>query len=73
MNRIKEYRQKINLTQAALAVELECEQSTVSNYENEIRSPDIPTAKKLISIFRRYGIEAEFNDLFPCDTGETAA
>lgn len=65
MNRIKEFRQKINLTQSALAAELECEQTTVSNYENGFRSPDIETVKRLIAVFRRHGLDVGFDDLFP--------
>ena len=65
MNRIKEYRLKIGLTQKELAERLGCEPSAVSNYERDYRSPDIPTIKGFIKIFGEHGISTSLNDLFP--------
>lgn len=73
MNRIKEFRQQANLTQADLALEMGCDQSTVSKYECGDRQPDLGQIKKLISIFARRGVRADFFALFPCDSGDTAA
>ncbi len=51
MNRIKELREKSNITQFELAQYLNVTQNTISNYENGIREPDLAIIKKIAKYF----------------------
>ncbi len=50
MTAIQFYRQKANLTQKKLALAINSSQSTIAQYENGTRKPDIVTLKKLAAI-----------------------
>ena len=51
MNRIKELRKEINMTQSELAKKLNVAQNTISNWENESRDVDNESLVKLSEIF----------------------
>lgn len=51
MNRIKELREKSNLTQAELGNQLNLSQITISGYERGYREPDLETLLKLADFF----------------------
>ena len=51
MNRIKELRKEINMTQSELAKKLNVAQNTISNWENESRDIDNESLVKLSEIF----------------------
>jgi len=51
MKRLKELRMEKGLTQAQLAKEIGVNSRTISQYETEIRQPDIQTIKRLCKFF----------------------
>ena len=50
MTALYEYRKKKGLTQRELSKQLGVTQSTITQYENGVRKPDIVTLKKLAAI-----------------------
>lgn len=51
MNRIKELRENLNLTQTELGKKLNLSQITISGYERGYRDPDLETLLKLAKFF----------------------
>lgn len=51
MNRIRELREEIGMTQVRLSIELEVSQETVSAYENGKHYPSVPSLIKLMNVF----------------------
>ena len=51
MNRIKELREEIGMTQVRLSIELEVAQETISAYEHGKHYPSIPSLIKMMEIF----------------------
>lgn len=51
MNRIKELREEIGMTQVRLSIELEVAQETISAYENGKHYPSVPSLIKLTEVF----------------------
>ena len=51
MNRIRELRDEIGMTQVRLSIELEVSQETVSAYENGKHYPSVPSLIKLMNVF----------------------
>ena len=50
MNNIRKYRLKAGITQGELAAGIHKTTGCVSQYENEVRLPPIPVAKKIAEI-----------------------
>lgn len=50
MNNIKEYRQKLNLSQSDLAKRMKVKQNTISQWENENRLPNIKQGIRLAKL-----------------------
>ncbi len=50
MNRIKEFRKKKNLSQSDIAKNMKVKQNTISQWENEIRIPNVKQGIKLAEI-----------------------
>lgn len=63
-NQIKFYRRQLDMTQEDLAGELGQKQSSISNYENGQRQPDIETAKNIVAAFAKRGLSVGLDDLF---------
>lgn len=51
MNRIKELREEINMTQVRLSIELEVAQETISAYEHGKHFPSVASLLKMSTIF----------------------
>lgn len=51
MNRIKQLREEIGMTQVRLSIELEVSQETISAYEHDKHYPSITSLIKMMSIF----------------------
>ncbi len=52
MNRIKQLREEIGMTQVRLSIELEVAQETISAYEHGKHYPSIPSLIKMRDIFK---------------------
>ncbi|WP_019652239.1 helix-turn-helix domain-containing protein [Variovorax atrisoli] len=63
MNPIKAIRERLGLTQAALAAELGCSQSNVSFYEKGQTVPQ-PMAKALITTAARLGLAIGYEHVY---------
>ncbi len=50
MNRIKEFRKKKKLSQDDIAKTIKVKQNTISQWENEIRTPNVKQALQLAKI-----------------------
>ena len=63
MNNIKAIRDRLGLTQAALAEGMDCTQGNVGHYERgQTVSPD--AAKRLISFAKTLGHDVTFDDIY---------
>lgn len=61
---VKIIRQRLLMTQAEFAKKLEMSKQMVSNYENNLYSPSMPTIKKLLQIAHENNIEVGVDDFF---------
>lgn len=67
MNRIKEYRTNLGITQKQLADNLGVYQATVNRYERG-RDPKIQTCWDIINSLRSFGAKCGIEDVFPDST-----
>ncbi|QPB42197.1 helix-turn-helix transcriptional regulator [Rodentibacter haemolyticus] len=67
MNRISEFRKKINLTQQELAKEINITQGAIAHYETGRREPPINIAQRIISVMKNHGIDCTLDELFPAE------
>ncbi|MDF5166534.1 helix-turn-helix domain-containing protein [Vibrio parahaemolyticus] len=67
MNRIKEYRTNLGITQQQLADELGVYQATVNRYEKG-RDPNLKTCWRIINSLRSLGAKCGIEDVFPDNT-----
>lgn len=51
LNRIRQLREELGMTQVRLSIELEVAQETISAYENGKHYPSIPSLIKMMNIF----------------------
>ncbi len=64
-NQIRKYRRAAGMTQTDLAAYLDCEQSTISNYERGDRTPGLDEIRLMVSAFKDRGVNTSIDDLFP--------
>ena len=65
MNKIRELREKLNISQEGLAKRLNLSQGAISHYELGRRDVDLNTCRKITSFFVAQGITATIDDIFP--------
>jgi len=65
MNNIKQLRDDNGITQASLAKESGCKQSTFSTYERGERHIKLQTARDIKNGFKALGLSYVLNDIFP--------
>jgi putative transcriptional regulator len=64
MNNIKIIRERLGLTQAALAQRLGCTQGNIGHYENKNQTIPPETAKRLISVAAQIGCDITYEDIY---------
>lgn len=65
MNRIKDFRKSLGLTQDEFAQKLGCKRATFAHYENGRRSPNLEMCRKVVATFRELGTSLNIDDVFP--------
>lgn len=65
MNRIKECREQVSLTQALLAQRLGLSQGAIAHYENNKRTPELDLCRDIVSVFIEKGLTVTLDDVFP--------
>ena len=65
MNKISEFRNKANVSQAGLANAIGVTPSTISNYEAGIRNINVEMCWKIVQAFNQFGAKCSFGDVFP--------
>ena len=65
MNRIREVRKEVGISQAALCRRLSWGQSRLANYELGIRKPGIEEARAVIRALRSFGAKCSMTSVFP--------
>lgn len=57
--RIKELREKMQMTQEQFAKVLGVSFSTINRWENEAHEPTLKTKRRLMGLFKEYGVGVE--------------
>ena len=64
MNKVKGYRNMLNLNQEEMAKKIGVSINTYATYEKDPSKMSIDTAKKFIEVVKEKGIEITLNDIF---------
>ena len=64
MSKIKFIRQRLGLTQAALAIGIGCTQGNIGHYENKNQTIPPDVAKRLIAFAAKRGVYIGFEDIY---------
>lgn len=73
MSNIKTIRERLRMTQAALAVSVGVTQSAIAHYENERRKPGLDECRKIVSAFNTHGADVTLDEVFPPAAALSAA
>lgn len=65
MNNLKNFRERLGLTQTELALLAGCTPGAICHWENGRRGMDIQQCHKLVNIFKDLGHEVSVDELFP--------
>lgn len=65
MNKIREIREELGMSRVAFSRAIGKTKSCISNYENNLRSPDIEVAYKIIELARLHGKTKTLEDIYP--------
>ncbi|WP_296268438.1 helix-turn-helix transcriptional regulator [Pseudomonas sp. UBA6562] len=65
MSNIKNIRERLRMTQAALAVAVGVTQSAIAHYENERRKPGLEECRKIVAAFNSHGAGVTLDEVFP--------
>ena len=68
MNKIKEFRERLGITQDELAKAINTSQGTIAHYEVGRRNVDLKTCRNITQFFVSFGLDISLNDVFPPDT-----
>ncbi len=73
MNNIKNIRERLGLTQSALAKGIGCTQGNVGHYENKNQTIPPDVAKRLIAFAAKRGLTISYEDIYgPASTSLVA-
>lgn len=67
MNKIKEFRKSVGITQEALARAINKSQSTIAHYEKGRRYVGLKTCRNITQFFISLGLDISLDDVFPPD------
>ncbi len=73
MNNIKNIRERLGLTQAALAKGIGCTQGNIGHYENKNQTIPPDVAKRLIAFALERGVPLQYDDIYGPVTGVVSA
>lgn len=65
MNKIKEFRKTLKITQSDLANSLNLSQGAISHYESGRRFVDLDTCREITNFFIKKGVKTSVDELFP--------
>ena len=65
MNKIKKIRSLIGMTRREFAAAIKKTESAISNYENDLRTPDFKTAYQIINLAKAHGYQKKLEDIYP--------
>lgn len=68
MNKIAEFRNKADVTQAQLFGRLGWSQGRMSNYESGARTPGLADSRRIVAALNELGAECTLDDVFPVVT-----
>lgn len=67
MDKIKEFREQLGITQEELAKAINTSQGAISYYENSRRNIDLKTCRIITGFFIILGLNISLDDVFPPD------
>ncbi len=73
MSNLKQFREKAQVTQAALAERVGMTQGAIAHYENGRRTPGLAESRQLLAALNELGVGCTLDELFPADPKSTAA
>lgn len=73
MNRIKEFRESVGMTQEAFGSYISKTQGAVAHYENAVRTPDLDTCREIVNALNDNGANVTLDDVFPPKEKQKAA
>lgn len=73
MSNIKTIRERLGMTQAALAVAVGVTQSAIAHYENERRKPGLEECRKIVAAFNSRDAGVTLDAVFPPTDALSAA
>ncbi|WP_332613547.1 helix-turn-helix transcriptional regulator [Enterobacter sp. 37] len=73
MSGIKSLRRKAKVTQGELAALIDSSQGAVSHYETGRRIPDVAVGKRIVSAFKKLGLDTSLDEVFSDDVARDEA
>ena len=65
MSNMKTIREKVGITQAALAKTVGLTQGAIAHYENDRRKPGLEECRRIVDALNSYGADVTLDDVFP--------
>ena len=73
MSNIKNIRESLRMTQAALAEAVGLTQGAIAHYENERRKPGLDECRRIVAALNESGAAVTLDDVFPPSSALSAA
>lgn len=72
MSNLKAIRERVGMTQSALASAVEMTQGAIAHYENGRRQPGLSECRKLVEALNKRGANCTLDDVFPQPSSQPA-